>query len=235
MNILAIDTSSQNATVALLNEERLIGEYTINNKKTHSQIIMPLIEDLIEKSGLDISDIDVYATGIGPGSFTGLRIGVATCKALCQAGNKKIIGISSLEILAKSINFTDKTVCAIIDARRNDVYNAVYKSGMCLKADRTINIETLLDELGDSETIFVGDGVNIHKDLIKEKMGNKAFFAPKSVMMSKAGVLAEIAFEKALNNEFDDISTLNPIYLRTSQAEREYNERVKENYWWKLQ
>ena len=114
MNILAIDTSSQNATVALINDERLVGEYTINNKKTHSQIIMPLISDLISKSGLDISDIDVFATGIGPGSFTGLRIGVATCKALAQANNKKIIGVSSLEILAKSVYFTKKTVCSIM-------------------------------------------------------------------------------------------------------------------------
>ena len=230
MNILAIDTSSQNATVALINDERLVGEYTINNKKTHSQIIMPLISDLISKSGLDISDIDVFATGIGPGSFTGLRIGVATCKALAQANNKKIIGVSSLEILAKSVYFTEKTVCSIIDARRDDVYNAVYKNGICLSDDRVININELLNELGDNETVFVGDGVNAHKDLIKEKMGNKAFFAPKNILMAKAGVLAQIALEKALNNDFDEISTLNPIYLRSSQAEREYNERVKENY-----
>lgn len=230
MNILAIDTSSQNATVALINDERLIGEYTINNKKTHSQIIMPLIADLICKSGVDVGDIDVFATGIGPGSFTGLRIGVATCKALTQANNKKIIGVSSLEILAKSIKFTDKTVCPIIDARRGDVYNAIYKNGICVKNDRTISIENLICELENEETVFVGDGVNAYKDLIKEKMGNNAFFASESILMSKAGILGEIALERAQKSEFDDISALNPIYLRTSQAEREYNERVKENY-----
>ena len=131
MNILAIDTSSQNATVAIVCEERLIGEYTINNKKTHSQIIMSLIDDMVSKSGLDINDIDVLACGIGPGSFTGLRIGIATAKALCQGLSKKIIGVSSLEVLAKSISFADKIVCPIIDARRNDVYNAVYKNGEC--------------------------------------------------------------------------------------------------------
>lgn len=229
MNILAIDTSSQNATVALISDDRLVGEYTINNKKTHSQIIMPLVSDMVSKSGILINDIDVFASGVGPGSFTGLRIGIATAKALAQALNKKVIGISSLKALAMSIKFSDKYVCPIIDARRGDVYNAVYKNGVCIKDDRAINIETLIDELGDNETVFVGDATVQYEQLIVKKMGNKAFFAPQSIKMSKAGVVAELAYERALNGDYDDIYTLNPVYLRTSQAEREYNERVKEN------
>ncbi|MBE7054045.1 MAG: tRNA (adenosine(37)-N6)-threonylcarbamoyltransferase complex dimerization subunit type 1 TsaB [Ruminococcaceae bacterium] len=229
MNILAIDTSSQNATVALLSEERLIGEFTINNKKTHSQIIMPLIDDMISKSGLDIKDIDVFACGVGPGSFTGLRIGIATAKALAQAVNKKVVGVSSLSVLANSISFSEKLVCPIIDARRNDVYNALYKDGKCIKEDRAINIEDLIKELNGNETVFVGDGIIPHKDLIISKMGDKAYFAPQSIMMAKASAVAQIALERALNNSFDDIYNLEPVYLRSSQAEREYNNRVKEN------
>lgn len=228
MNILAIDTSSQNATVALMCDERLIGEYTINNKKTHSQIIMPLISDMMSKSGIDICDVDVFAAGIGPGSFTGLRIGIATAKALAQANNKKVIGVSSLAALWASVEYSDMTICPIIDARRNDVYNAVYKNGVCVKEDRAINIEELLDELGTSQTVFLGDGVNVFETLIKEKMGENAFFVPQGICLVKASNVAKLALERANNNDFDDIYTLSPVYLRTSQAEREYNERVKE-------
>ena len=228
MTVLAIDTSSQNATVALLNDERLIGEYTINNKKTHSQIIMPLISDMISKSGLTIDEIDVFAAGIGPGSFTGLRIGIATAKALAQAHNKKVIGISSLAALGENVKFTDKLVCPIIDARRNDVYNAVFKNEAYIKEDRAINIDELIDEIGENETIFLGDGVNVFAGHISERMGEKAFFAPQSIKMSKAASIAQLALKRAKNNDYDDIYTLSPVYLRTSQAEREYNMRVKE-------
>ena len=103
MNILAIDTSSLNATVAVLNDEKLLGEFIISNKNTHSQIIMPMLDDMLKFAGLDIDDIDVFAAAIGPGSFTGLRIGIATAKALAQGGGKKIIGVSALEGLAENV------------------------------------------------------------------------------------------------------------------------------------
>ena len=105
----------------------------------------------------------------------------------------------------------------------------MYKDGKCIKEDRAINIEDLIEELNGNETVFVGDGVFQHRDLIISKMGNKAYFAPQSTMMAKASVVAQIALERALNNSFDDIYNLEPVYLRSSQAEREYNNRVKEN------
>lgn len=228
MNILAIDTSSVNATVALMNDERLIGEYLISNKKTHSQVIMPMIDELLKKCSVDICDIDVFATGIGPGSFTGLRIGIATAKALCQAQNKKIIGISSLSSLAANICDSEKIICPIIDARRGDVYNSLFKNGKCIQSDRAVNIDDLLKELSGKDTLFLGDGVLCHKDKIIEKMGGNAYFAPASHMLSKASSIANLAYERAMQNDFDDYHTILPIYLRSCQAEREYNERVKE-------
>ncbi len=228
MNILAIDTSSVNATVALMNDERLIGEYLISNKKTHSQVIMPMIDELLKKCGADIYDIDIFATGIGPGSFTGLRIGIATAKALCQAQNKKIIGVSSLWSLSANVCDSEKIVCPIIDARRGDVYNALFKNGKYIENDRAISIDELLDELSGKETLFLGDGVFCHKDKIIEKMGDKAYFAPISHMLSKASSIASLAYQRAVQNDFDDYHTILPIYLRSCQAEREYNERVKE-------
>lgn len=228
MNILAIDTSSVNATAAIMNDERLIGEYLISNKKTHSQVIMPMICELLEKCSLTIDDIDVFATGIGPGSFTGLRIGIATAKGLCQAKNKKLVGISSLSSLAANICDSEKIICPIIDARRGDVYNALYQNGVCLKSDRAISLDELLNELSGKNTLFVGDGVLAYKDKIIEKMGDNSFFAPTSHMLSKASSIAYLAYNRAKENDFDDYHTILPIYLRSCQAEREYNQRVKE-------
>ena len=176
MNILAIDTSSQNATVAVMSDERLIGEYTVNNGKTHSQIIMPLISDIVKKSGLDINDIDVFACGVGPGSFTGLRIGIATAKALSQACKKKIIGVSSVEAVAKAFEYSNMLVCPIIDARRGDVYNAVFENDVRKTSDRAINIDELLLSLDGKDVLFAGDAVNLYRDLITEKLKDKASF-----------------------------------------------------------
>ena len=129
MNILAIDTSSLNASCAVLCSGVLTGEFSICNKKTHSQMLMPMLDDVLKKASMSIEDIDIFAPCIGPGSFTGLRIGIAAAKALCQARGKKIIGISALDSLAQNIAFSDKIVCPIMDARRGDVYNALYKNG----------------------------------------------------------------------------------------------------------
>ena len=227
MNILAIDTSSLNATVSVINDEKLLGEFTISNKNTHSQIIMPMLDEMLKFAGLDIDDIDVFATAIGPGSFTGLRIGIATAKALCQGGDKKIIGISSLYGLSENVYEEGKIICPIIDARRGDVYNALYLNGECMQKDRVINIETLLDELKDSneKIIFVGDGVLLHKDLLTQKLSEKAEFASPSKIMANASSIANLALKRAKNNDFDDIYKLEPIYLRQSQAEREYNNK----------
>ncbi len=227
MNILAIDTSSLNATVSVINDDKLLGEFTISNKNTHSQIIMPMLDDMLKFAGVDIDDIDIFAAAIGPGSFTGLRIGIATTKALAQGGGKKIIGISSLHGLSENVYEEGKIICPIIDARRGDVYNALYLNGECIQKERAINIETLLDELEEKQEkiVFVGDGVLLHKDLIIEKLSEKALFAPPSKIMAKASSIANLALKRAKNNDFDDIYNLEPIYLRQSQAEREYNNK----------
>ena len=128
MKILAIDTSSAVASAAILEDGKLIAEYILNNKKTHSQKIMPMIDEIIKDSDLTINDIDVFAAAYGPGSFTGLRIGVATAKALAHAVNKPLVEVSTLEGIAYNAVYSDLLLCPIMDARRNQVYNAVYKS-----------------------------------------------------------------------------------------------------------
>lgn len=228
MNILAIDTSSLNASCAVLCSGVLTGEFSICNKKTHSQMLMPMLDDVLKKASMSIEDIDIFAPCIGPGSFTGLRIGIAAAKALCQARGKKIIGISALDSLAQNIAFSDKIVCPIMDARRGDVYNALYKNGEKITSERAVSLEELLSELDGKETIFTGDGVFAYREKIAEKMGKFAYFAPPMHMLSRASSIAYLAEKKAENGEFDDYHTILPVYLRTCQAEREYNERMKE-------
>lgn len=228
MNILAIDTSSVNATCAVLCGGTLAGEFSICNKKTHSQMIMPMIDDVLKKTSLEIEDIDVFAPCIGPGSFTGLRIGIAAAKALCQARGKKIVGISSLDALWQNVFATEKTVCPIMDARRGDVYNALYLDGKKITPDRAISLDSLLLELDGKKAVFVGDGVFVHKEKIIEKMGENAYFAPPMHTLSRASSVAYLAQKRCENNDFDDYHTILPIYIRTCQAEREYNERMKE-------
>lgn len=226
MNILAMDTSSLTATVAVLTDEKLLGEFSVSNKLTHSQTIMPMTDTLLKTASMKIKDIDVFAVSIGPGSFTGLRIGMATAKTFAQALDKPIIGVSSLEAIAQNFSFTHSVICPILDARRNEVYNALYKSGKEIISPRALHIDELLNELKDESVIFAGDGVLIHKDKILQNANWCA--APQHLLLPKASSLAYAALKRAQNNDFDDLYNLDPIYLRKSQAEREREEKLKQ-------
>ena len=147
MKILAMDTSSVNATVAVCDENRILGEYTVSNERAHSQIIMPMLESLLNHCSLTIKDIDVFAVALGPGSFTGLRIGISAMKTLAQSLSKPIIGVSSLDEVASSFFGTDKIICPIFDARRNEVYNALYLNGNKFVSERVVDFDELLIEL----------------------------------------------------------------------------------------
>ena len=225
MNVFAMDTSSLTATVAVLRDDKLLGEYTISNKLTHSQTVLTMTKQLLESLEMTLDDIDVFSVCVGPGSFTGLRIGMATVKTFAQVTSKPIIGISSLDAIAYNLSFNDNyTVSPIIDSRRNEVYNALYKDGLKIKADRHLHIDELLSELKDQKVIFAGDGVLIHKEKISKN--ENWCIAPQHLILPKASSLAYAALKKAKNNLFDDLYKLDPIYLRKSQAEREREERL---------
>ena len=229
MNILAIDTSSSVASVAVIKDKQLVGEYIVSNGKTHSQILVPIIDDVLSNLNLGIEDVDVFATTLGPGSFTGLRIGIATAKAFAQAKNKKIIGVSALDCLASNVAYGDGiTVCPILDARRGNVYNALYKNGCKQTNDRLLHLDTVLEEVKGEKTLFLGDGVLKHREKISSFMGNDAMFAPENLLFQRASSVAHIALLRAENNDFDNIYSLEPIYVRPSQAERELNGIVDE-------
>ena len=224
MKILAIDTSALTATAAIISDGTLLGEMSITTKLTHSQTIMPMIDELLKKVSLDIADIDLFACSEGPGSFTGLRIGIGTIKGLAYGLGKPVVGVCTLEALAHNISYTDFSIAPIMDARRGQVYNAVYKYEgeklVCVTEPRALSVEELCEELTE-KTIFVGDGVKVYKERIAELLGEKAFFAPPQNQLQRAG---SVAFA-ALGKEPCDAAELTAVYLRKPQAEREREER----------
>ena len=224
MNILAIDTSALTATAAVLCDGVLSGEISTTTKLTHSQTIMPMIDELLKKVNLDITDIDLFACSEGPGSFTGLRIGIGTIKGLAYGLGKDVVGISTLEALAHNIAFTPLVISPIMDARRGQVYNALYKwSGTkleCIQEPRALSLEELCGELTE-DTVFVGDGVGVHREKITELMGERAFFAPPQHQLQRAGSVAYAALGKTAVKAAE----LTAIYLRKPQAEREREEK----------
>lgn len=227
MNILAMDTSTLTATVAVLSDEKLIGEFTVCNKLTHSQIIMPMLDTMLKTADVDLKDIDVFAVAVGPGSFTGLRIGMATVKTLAQTLNKPVVGVTSLNAVAQNFSFTDYFICPIMDARHNEVYNALYLNGKEVIESRATDINDLLDELEGKKVVFAGDGAIVYKDLIHSRSNADWVTAPQNLIMPRAASVAAVALKRALNNDYDDPYTLNPLYLKKSQAERELEERNK--------
>ena len=230
MKILAIDTTGQVASIAIVNEEKIIGEYTINYKLTHSQTIMPMIDELIKIINEDIQTIDYIACSQGPGSFTGLRIGIATAKGLALGLNKKIVPVPTLDALAYNIFETDKIICPIMDARKSEVYTSLYKweynKLQNITGHIVVNIEEIIEKANkfDKKVIFLGDAVQIYKEKI---IYNKNFIlAPSFCNMQRASTVGCLAID-IVNNVSLNEKSLEPIYIRKPQAEKEYLEKMK--------
>ncbi|MBQ2670129.1 MAG: tRNA (adenosine(37)-N6)-threonylcarbamoyltransferase complex dimerization subunit type 1 TsaB [Clostridia bacterium] len=233
MKVLAVDTSSNVATVAVMEDDLLLGEYILNHKKTHSQKIMPMIEQLLCDLELTASDIDIFAAAVGPGSFTGLRIGVATVKALAHATGKRVVSVGTLEALAYNVPHCEHIIVPIMDARRNNIFTASYIWDEGFKEigePEGITIEECVDACGNFlETVFVGDGAIIHKGYIVEKLGDKAIFPHGAVLNSRASSVAAIAMERAKKGETQSYLEMKPFYIKKSQAEKELEEKEKAN------
>lgn len=221
MKILGIDTATSVASVALMDDDKLIGLMTLNDKKTHSQKLMVLVESLLKQTDHTFDDIDCIAVAVGPGSFTGLRIGVTTAKALAHGAKKPVIEISSLESLA--YNIQSNHVCALMDARRDTVFTGIY--GSEILPDSQMHIDEVIAYCEKFESIwFVGDGATLHRERIKETLKDKAMFAPRHLNISSAASLCDLAYNSKDEKKYDDVHV---TYLRLSQAEREYEERQK--------
>lgn len=232
MKILAIDTSSNVAAAAVTCDGKLIGEYILNHKKTHSQKIMPMIDELMKSAELDVSDIDLFAAVTGPGSFTGLRIGVAAVKAFAQVTKKPVAAVNTLEGLAYNLPFCPHIIVPMMDARRRDVYAAAYS--FCGVVEQIISpcavsVDECVEKIKSlgNIAVFLGDGAYLHKEFIMSELGDKALFAPVSVSEQRASSVAACAEDKYKRGEVLIYSELEPYYIRKSQAEREYDEKNK--------
>ena len=233
MIVLSIDSSSKVATVALLKDDTLIAEYVLNDKREHSVLLMPMIEKILEDSNLSVDDIDGYVVSKGPGSFTGLRIGMATIKGMSFGSEKPYISISSLDALAYSLVSFDGIICPIMDALRSNVYTGLYKG---VNSELTTIIEPTSMELEDliatlkekgEKVIFTGDGLLKHKDYIKENLP-EAEFAPNHLSIVRASSLGDLGLQK-LKNGISDDSNSAPVYLKKPQAERELERKMRLN------
>lgn len=232
MKILGIDTSSMATSVAVIEDNKLICEYTVNTKKTHSQKLMLMIENMLKISDLDVNEMDLIAVCEGPGSFTGLRISMATAKAIAHVNNLPIVGVNSLELLAANMNLCDKKICSILDAQRTQVYSGQYKfennEVVELKNIDVVEIDDLIEELKNSKEdwIMVGEAVYKYEGKLKD-IENIHITAP-SHNVSKASSLCSVAINKYNKNiDVYDCYNINPVYIRKSQAEVQYDEKMK--------
>lgn len=224
MKILGLDTSTMISTCAVMEGNEIIGEYTINQNMSHSEKLVPMIKELLDNLNLRPKDIDLYGVALGPGSFTGLRIGVGTVKTLAHLFDKPIVGISTLEALAYNLPY-NKTIVPMIDARRNRVYTGIYtwqeEELKTLKEEEAIEIEKLFEILDDYEDIVIsGDGSQVYKDVIRENLGDRIKVATAGANICRASSICDLAkrnYERGLVGDYYKIA---PEYLRPSQAER---------------
>ena len=244
MRVLAIDTSGLVASVALVEDDVLRAEFTTNDKKTHSQTLLPMLEQLRQMISLELDTIDVIAIAAGPGSFTGLRIGSATAKGLGLALGKPLVEVPTLEGLAYNLYGTDKLVCPMMDARRNKVYTGLYEYIPALpgqtsvaRAEVSYELRVLRDQCAvdvaeiveecnrlGREVIFLGDGVPVYLEQIREKMQVPYSLAPAHYSRQRAAGVAALGAVYAARGRVVSATEHQPIYLRKSQAEREREE-----------
>lgn len=232
MKILAIEASSLVASVAIINDDVITAEYTINNKITHSETLLPMIDEICRMTDTDVNTLDAIAVSGGPGSFTGLRIGSATAKGLALALDIPIVHVPTLDAMAYNVYGTDMIICPIMDARRGQVYTGIYSfDGDNLNVhleNSAMPIEDLIDRLKSigRKTIFLGDGVPVFKDQIDDIYNVEHCYAPAGMNRQRASsvaVFGAVLFEKGITINSDEHV---PEYLRVSQAERERAEKM---------
>lgn len=226
MNILMIDTSGPACGVAIACEGRLVCDMQLVSGRTHSQRVMPMVEAALAMSDMAVSDIDVFGAVTGPGSFTGVRIGVSSVKALAHAAGRPCVGVDALHALAANIQAFDGVVCPILDARAQQVYGAMFRAGdvpQRLCGDEAMPLTAFLDrvEATDERALFLGDGVAAMRGAIEARLGGRAQFAAPQHMNLRAGSACAIAMRLAEQGETTDYLHLLPLYLRAPQAERE--------------
>lgn len=231
MKILALDSSGIVASAAVVEDDILLAEYTVNYKKTHSQTLLPMLDEIVKMTELDLSCVDAIAVAAGPGSFTGLRIGSATAKGLGLALNKPLIPVPTVDALAYNLYGARGVICPLMDARRNQTYTGLYRfcedTFTVIEEQMAVPVEEILEkvnELGE-EVIFLGDGVPVFKEQIIQMVKVPFYFAPAHVNKQRAAAVAALGLKYLEEGKAVNAKDHSPEYLRMSQAERERAQR----------
>jgi tRNA threonylcarbamoyladenosine biosynthesis protein TsaB len=226
MTVLALDTSTKFASCALTKNGEILGEHTLSCGKTHSRNMQPMVEELLAGLDVTIGEVGVFAAPVGPGSYTGMRIGLTMAKSFAQILEKKIVGVSSLETLARGA-FSPGLAVPLLFARETEVYCGLYRNGVCEKPPYVDEIESVLREI-EENALFLGDGALRFRAEIERAFavkGLKARFAPAPLRFPRAAVMAQIAYERAQKDEFDDVFALAPLYLKPPLAGKTRDKR----------
>lgn len=234
MKILALDSSGLVASVAVVENDNLLGEYTMNYKKTHSQTLLPMLDQVAKMMELDLKTIDFIAVSAGPGSFTGLRIGSATAKGLALALDKEIVSVPTVDAMAFNLWGCEEQLCPIMDARRQQVYTGLYTFSdgefITIKEQNVLQIEELISYINESgkKTVFLGDGVDVYKTYIEEHIKVPYDFAPAHSNKQRAASVAVLGGILFNQGKAEPAEEHKPDYLRLSQAERERQEKERD-------
>ncbi|QTA84616.1 tRNA (adenosine(37)-N6)-threonylcarbamoyltransferase complex dimerization subunit type 1 TsaB [Desulfonema magnum] len=242
MKILAVDTAINSCSVALVGFPEMLSsekktsrgtpfaETTIVTRETHSKHLMEMIQTVMKMSGLTVSEVDGFAVAKGPGSFTGLRIGISTVKGLASASGKPFAGISNLDALASQFSFSSYPICVLLDAHKGEVYTSCYRfeHGLLKKetTDQVLSPDQAVSNISEPY-LFVGAGAYLYKNVITNKMGEYAHFAPTCFNILRASTVACLAMERFGNNDTDDLATFVPHYIRKSDAELNFGKKSK--------
>ncbi len=234
MRVLGIESSSLVASIAIWTDDSITAEYTFNFKKTHSQTLLPMLDEIIKMTEIPLDSIDAIAVSAGPGSFTGLRIGSATAKGLGLALKKPLIHIPTIEAMAYQCFSSSYILCPIMDARRNQVYTGIYQYNgeqfstlMDQSAMDIAELMRVVNEL-ECEVMFLGDGVPVYKEMIEQLSNKPCHFAPSFMNRQRAGAVAALGAKYYKEGKIETATQHQPDYLRKSQAERELEEKTKE-------
>jgi len=229
MKVLGIDTSTMSGSIGLIQDEGILSDYLLNISVTHSERLLDAIDLVLRKANVAIEELDGFAISLGPGSFTGLRIGVSTVKGLSYATRKPVVGVPTLDILASQISPTPYLICPIMDARKGEVYTAFYRyeEQNSLKrlseylAIRPVELEQMINE----QTIFIGDGVKTYGEDLRNSLKSFSLFPPAPLHLPHGAAVARLGLGLLQKGELLDLATFTPLYVRPSEAEIKWRDR----------
>jgi tRNA threonylcarbamoyladenosine biosynthesis protein TsaB len=229
MRVLGIDTSTSCGSIGLVEGERILCEYSLEGKASHSERVLKTVHRILEDSNVAVGDVDGFAVSVGPGSFTGLRIGVSAAKGLAFATGKPVGGVSTLDALAQNVRYCPYLICPVLDARKGEVYTALYRhtggDGLTKLADEMVIKPADLLESIEEKALFLGNGIYPYGDLIRRELGDKAHIAPSPFNFIHGSIVALLGRQNLEKGEYLDLERFTPRYLRKSEAELKWVEK----------